>query len=103
MFSKPRPLYRELASLLQAYRNCQDMDEISEWEGKHLAAIDALCEQFLPSGGGFDHGTKIDFVTSKPNKLVLVFAYHHMNEFGGYCGWSEHTCVVYPDLICGFC
>ena len=103
MSSTPRPLYRELARIFQAYGNCRDMDEISEWEGKHCSAIDTLCERFLPSGSGFDHGTKFDFVASKPNRLVLLFVYHHMNELGCYCGWTEHTCIVCPDLMCEFC
>jgi hypothetical protein len=56
----------------------------------------------LPSGSGWDCGTKLDESKSTPQKLVLYGSYHHMNDGGYYDGWSEHTIVVTPHLAQGF-
>lgn len=45
-------------------------------------------EDFLPSGSGIDSGTKIDLEKSQPDKIILTFDFHHMNEDGFYDGWS---------------
>ena len=56
----------------------------------------------MPSGSGFDSGTKFDFDKSTPNKLVFQTSYHHMNQNGYYDGWTEHTITVTPSLQFGF-
>lgn len=62
----------------------------------------AIAKNELPSGSGIDCGTKIDLDASNRNKLVLLAAYHHMNESGMYDGWTEHRIIVVPDLASGF-
>jgi len=52
----------------------------------------------MPSGSGFDCGTKFDFEKSNPEKLVFNIGYHHMDENGFYDGWSELTVIVKPSL-----
>ena len=56
----------------------------------------------LPSGSGWDCGTKLDYEKSNPDKLVFYGSYHHMNENGMYDGWTEHTIIVTPSLAFGF-
>lgn len=106
-----RPLYRELASLVQARLTCADRmnghtegdgDAAEEWFNKHEDKIEALVKQHLPSGSGFDCGTKIDFDESTGEKLVFTTEYHHMHESGMYDGWTEHRVIVTPSLQFGY-
>lgn len=91
------PIYREIASLLQAIENCKQRNNT-----KHSEAIDYLCKNFLPSGSGIDCGTKLNWDASNPQKLVFDLSIHHMDCTGYYCGWTEHQCIVTPDLPCKF-
>jgi hypothetical protein len=119
-----RYLYSELASLITARTNCAQPKTIAvqvpipdplgkaevtvhrttnepknpEWLDRHTDIIEALVKQHLPSGSGYDSGTKIDLDASTGNKLVFTTAFHHMNEGGYYDGWTEHTVTVTPSL-----
>lgn len=57
-----------------------------------------LCsmESTLPSGSGFDNGTKIARNESEHGKVVLHTSFHHMDENGGYDEWTEHRITVKP-------
>ncbi len=55
----------------------------------------------MPSGGGFDAGTKIDEEKSRPERLVFNTEFHHMNEAGYYDGWTQHTVSVKPSFVYG--
>lgn len=96
-----RYLYSELASKVCAMRNCEKTGN-AEWRDKHEDAILDLVSDHLPSGSGFDAGTKLDFDASHAEKLVFATSYHHMNEHGYYDGWTEHTVTVTPSFIGGF-
>jgi len=72
-----------------------------EWEDKKADELEGL-EYMLPSGSGFDAGTQVDLENSKPNRVVLHTAFHHMDEYGGYCGWTNHDVIVTPSLTRGF-
>jgi hypothetical protein len=89
-----------IASLVAARLNCLASNN-TEWEAKHEAEIIRLVYQYLPSGAGFDGGTKIDFDASTGEKLVFDTSYHHMNEGGFYDGWTEHRVIVTPSLTFG--
>ena len=94
-------LYRKLASLVQAHINCE-ISGNKEWFEKHEARIEELVKNYMPSGSGFDCGTKIDLDKSTPEKLVFYTDFHHMNEVGYYDGWTEHRITVRPSLAFGF-
>lgn len=70
-------------------------DLLNEW----LARIE---REVLPSGSGFDRGTKLDLDASAPERLVFTTDFHHMGEGGAYCGWSSHIVTVTPSFIGGF-
>jgi hypothetical protein len=91
-----RPLYRELASAIRARQNCQASNN-TEWLDKHSDTIKTLVD-LLPSGAGWNEGTKIDLDASHANKIVLYGSYQHMDEFGYYDGWTEHTITVKSSL-----
>src|SRR5215469_16388627 len=92
-----RYLYSELSTLIQARKNCQQSNN-TEWFDRHSGTIQKLCKQHLPSGSGFDSGTKFDLDASRADKLVFHTSFHHMNESGMYDGWTEHTVTVTPSL-----
>lgn len=52
----------------------------------------------FPRGSGFDAGTELatEPASSIP-KLVFNTAFHHMDEHGGYTGWTTHRVIVRPD------
>ena len=53
-----------------------------------------------PSGAGWNEGTKL----GEWNGRTIVFfgSFHHMDEYGGYDGWTEHIIKVKPSLAYGF-
>ncbi len=91
-------IYKAIASALTAIENCKNSNN-KEWEEKHGEALERLM-QSAPSGSGFDSGTQI--VSGNAEKIVFKTAFHHMNENGMYCGWSEHTITVSPSLLFDF-
>ncbi len=92
-------LYQKLASTIAAIENCRKSCN-AEWMVKHEATLADLMAH-MPSGSGFDCGTKLD-ETSTFEKIIFNTAYHHMDEHGGYDGWTEHTVTVTSSLIFGF-
>lgn len=72
-----------------------------EWQPQWEEVIDTLVDM-LPSGSGIDRGVKIDFDKSTGEKLVFNFGYHHMDENGYYCGWTEHVLTITPSFLSGF-
>jgi len=52
----------------------------------------------LPSGAGLDNGSEIDFDKSRPEKIIIHAPYHHMNDDGYYCGWSDYIVLVTPSF-----
>lgn len=96
MTATKRPLYREIASTLQAMSNCRRSGN-QEWLERHEARLAELVD-LLPSGSGIDCGTKIDADSCKPGKLVFTFSFHHMNESGMYDGWTDHVLTVTPSF-----
>jgi hypothetical protein len=88
-------LYQEINNLLNAIANCEVSSNDTCYQ-RHNDRLDML-ETMLPSGSGFDSGTKIDRDKSKPDKkIVLTTSYHHMNDVGMYDGWSDHEIVITP-------
>ncbi len=94
-------LYQKLASLVQAIANCKKSGN-AEWLERHSDRAEELVKQHMPSGSGWDVGTRIDLDASTPNKLVFYGEYHHMNDGGVYDGWTDHRITVTPDLADGF-
>lgn len=83
-------------------RRCENSNPVNqEWADKHSDAIKELCSD-LPSGSGFDSGSHLDFDASTAEKLVFTTSYHHMDDGGGYDGWTEHTVILTPSLEMGY-
>lgn len=95
-----RPIYQAISSKVVARANCADKNP--EWFDRHKEDADKLVSQHMPSGSGFDTGTKLDWDKSTADKLVFTTAFHHMNDTGMYDGWTEHTVTVRASLSFGF-
>ena len=113
-----RYLYSELASAVAARRNCEtkmsqlnpnavsasvetrdnEYHQTETWFDRWEDRIESLVREFMPSGSGFDSGTKIDLDASHAEKLVFTTSYHHLNEAGYYDGWTEHVVTVTPSF-----
>lgn len=96
-------LYEQLSAVVEARLNCAKVKADGtatnpEWYGRWYAIIQQLVKDFLPSGSGFDSGTKIDLDASHAEKLVFHTSYHHMDDVGYYDGWTEHTVTVTPSF-----
>ena len=95
----PKPLYQDLAALVYARRNCAERTPPNaEWFARHTDAILQLVKDHMPSGSGIDSGTELDLERSTPDKLVFATSFHHMDEGGGYDGWTDHTITVRASL-----
>ncbi len=99
-----RKLYRHIASRAQAAKNCledQNMPGHKIWHERHRAAILALVKEYMPSGSGIDCGTVFLASDSTPEKLVFAVDFHHMDESGGYDGWTQHRVTARASLVNG--
>lgn len=94
-------LYQHFARKLSAIANCKAHGNKEDWIDRHTDAIAQLSD-LLPSGSGFDRGTTLLQPESNPERLVFSADFHHMDDGGYYCGWTEHTVIVTPSLAFGF-
>ena len=88
-------LVSRLACLVGAVHNCDKSGNLF-WRDRHTRLVLALVDRYLPSGSGFDAGTKLDLDRSTADRLVFTTAFHHMNEAGYYTGWTHHDAIVTP-------
>lgn len=95
------PLFRVLAQVCANLRHAQSAEN-TVWINKWGATAKELVKEYMPSGSGFDDGTKIDLDSSDDTTLVFETSFHHMDEHGGYTCWTEHKVHVRPNLAHGF-
>ena len=95
-------LVNHIACAFDAMRNCEARGDMADMAGNHRDAIESLVAEHMPSGSGFDIGTRFDFDNSKPDRLIFDVGFHHMNEGGMYDGWTQHTVTVTPSFVFGF-
>ena len=101
-------LYAKLADLVVAKNNCikhasetndtTERERANEWKLKHEYQLTFLVSKYMPSGSGFDAGTRLDLNACNANRLVFKTSYHHVDENGSYGDWTEHTVRVYPTF-----
>lgn len=90
-------LYQILAAKIDARLNCIKSGN-TEWKAKHEENIYYLIRNYLPHGSGIDGENEIDLGKSTGEKIVIHTSFHHMDEYGGYDGWTDHTITVTPSL-----
>lgn len=93
--------YTAIAKALGSMKRCAVNGHSQEWEDRHANALKVLCDG-LPHGSGFDSESELDLDESTSDKLVFTTSFHHMNEDGFYCGWTEHTVILTPAFELGY-
>lgn len=103
------PRYKALAQAIQARDKCLERKQWmkgtsseeghAEWVGRWEAYITRVLKG-MPSGSGIDSGTCLG--DCRPDRLMLVVDYHHMNENGFYDGWTHHCLIIKPSLLHDF-
>lgn len=84
---------KKLFQMIASFRT----DDDSKFDtGFNSEMLDILVKNFLPSGSGFDAGCKILDVFK--NRIKIQCDFHHMDENGFYCGWSEHIATITPSF-----
>lgn len=84
-----------LSGKIEAYHNCVKSDNV-EWASKHREWISSFEKYSLPHGSGIDGNNTIELSECSSKKIVIYTEYHHMDEFGGYDGWTEHKITITP-------
>lgn len=113
MSTTKKTLYAALADLMQRQRNLAnrfldaapllDADHHLNMKADIEDEIERLVKEHLPSGSGFDAGTTLDLDMSDssvyryPGRLAFKTSFHHMDEHGGYDGWTDHFVHAMPD------
>jgi len=90
-------VYQAIASALQARKNCLESNN-KEWLDHLTNELRELTKDYLPSGSGIDFGCSIEIENEHPEKSFTIYTgFHHIDEYGGYSNWTDHTIRVYPD------
>ena len=97
-----RIVYKEIASTIVALINCQNAEvqdeNRKEWTERHQETLRLIAAHCLPSGSGMDGGCIIDLDQSTDEKIVLTLSFYHMDEQGGYDGWTDHSAIIKASL-----
>lgn len=98
MADRTMKLFAMFALFADAKARC-DQTNNAEWSKRHEESAHKLAREFMPSGSGFDDGTKFEISKSGASEIVFRTSYHHMNEHGMYDGWTDHVVRVRASLI----
>lgn len=98
-----KKLYAEIATMIAARENITTAQlDRQGWYDRHTKRLEFIEMNCLPSGSGIDNGCTIDLGRSKPERLVLTFGFHHMDENGYYTIWTHHEVIITPSLQFGY-
>ena len=86
-----------IASACEALRNCEAAPD-HPWTSRWASLLDAIEANLLPSGSGFDNGTKIDREATNPKRISLRVEFHHINSVGFYAGYTSHNVTINPTF-----
>ena len=104
----PTPFYQWLAATVGHHARCNGNTLNTKWSDITKMRITQAVKNHMPSGSGFDRGTRFDLSDHfdengkvKPF-LKFIVEFHHMNDGGYYDGWTAHVVTVRPSLSSGF-
>lgn len=83
------PLTYQIGQMLDAWKRGATDRQLDDYE--------AVIVKALPHGSGFDAKPRIIWDLMSPEdqtRVVFGVPFHHMNENGYYCGWSETKVFV---------
>lgn len=92
-------VYQKIARELDRFRRCKGAaGKWSEFADDADSILADIERDILPSGSGFDSGTRIDREESTAARIVLKTDFHHMNDGGFYDGWTQHRVILTPTF-----
>lgn len=102
-----KKLYLALASLNERRHTLEQFGAIATPAQRSMhdhvcAELSRLEREYLPSGSGFNSGTKLNHeqcfsaAHKRNDRLFFETAFQHMTEHGAYDGWTRHSVVVRP-------
>lgn len=94
-------VYQQIAGLIQARKTCIETENYT-WKENHENTLDEISKNLLPSGSGFDSGSKINIEASTSEKIIIDSGFHVMDEDGFYAEWLNLVITVKPSLQFGF-
>lgn len=71
------------------------------WD-QHDDILDFIEQELLPSGSGFDSGTKINREKTTDTRIVLDTAVHPLTDAGYYTAWKHFSIIVSASHLFGF-
>lgn len=92
------PVYKFIATQLARVKNLENSNA-----PRSSKVFDALCmwvKKNGPSGSGIDMGTAVS-EKSTQDCIVLGTHFHHMDEHGGYDGWTDHMVRCKASMLFG--
>lgn len=92
------PVYKFIATQLARVKNLENSNA-----PRSSKVFDALCmwvKKNGPSGSGIDMGTAVS-EKSTQDCIVLSTHFHHMDEHGGYDGWTDHMVRCKASMLSG--
>ena len=69
---------------------------------RHNDVLDFIEKELLPSGSGFDSGTKINREKTTDTRIVLDTAVHPLTDAGYYTAWKHFSIIVSASHLFGF-
>lgn len=91
-------MYQAFANVAHTLNQAHTLGSALDFQTQRL---DSLIKR-APSGSGFDSGTEFLVDKSNTERLVFKTSFHHMDDAGGYDGWTDHEVWVKADLLVGF-
>ncbi len=93
------PVYKFIAQTLSRVQNIAKGGDAKRADGI-FNDLGLWVKRHGPSGSGIDMGTALSEM-SDPGRIVLGTHFHHMDEHGGYDGWTEHKVTVKASMLFG--
>jgi hypothetical protein len=91
-------MYQAFANVAHTLNQAHTLGSTLDFQ---IQRLDSLIKR-APSGAGFNAGTELLVDRSSTERLVFNTPYQHMDDAGGYDGWTEHEVWVKADLLVGF-
>jgi len=88
-------------ALAQKIKVLDSMEKNEIWDSfqDQEKCLEKLQEKYFPHGSGFDRDPVLNMLTSNPEKLIIDFAYHCMDDNGYYDRWITAEVQVCPSLV----
>ena len=72
------------------------IEGIGDYKAAALERLATLERDYLPSGSGFDCGSRI--IEASEQKIIIKSSYHAMDDNGCYDRWYDFTITVTPSF-----